>query len=108
MNYDPISSVVLQTIKQYGQAIKIIKASGSSGKSYGVWGETINSEVKDGMMGNITQKIQIIYLPYVALSRVIPEVGDTILVNKVQYAVNKVTAYQPTDKAVGYKLEVIA
>ena len=105
MNYDPIAAVVTQTIKQYGQSIKVIKLSGKSTNTYGVWGKIIQKETNDQMMGNITKKTQIMYIPSI---RIIPEVGDTAIANGVTYSINGVQAYQPTNNAVGYKLELIA
>lgn len=104
MNYEPISLQVLQTIKEYGQSIKVINIAGVSISTYGVWGKIEQEEYDEEGIGNITVNTQDIYIPYIKTS---PEVGGTIVANKITYRIKKVTPYQPTTKAVGFKIQVL-
>lgn len=105
MDYSSISTTVLNTIRQYGQPIKVVAISGSKTSTYGVWGGGTQEEVANELTGNITINTRILYIPYISKP---PEVGGSVIVNRTTYAINKVDTYQPTDKAVGFKLEVIA
>ena len=101
--YDNITNKVRDIIKKYGQPIKVTNISGSTTSTYGVWGKVVEEEVNENMIGNITSVTREIYLPYIKNE---PQVGGFITVNKITYSIISVTKYQPTDKSIGYKIEV--
>jgi len=103
VNYAAISTTVANTIKSLGQSVKITTFLGISTTTYGVWGESTDEEVSDGLTGNITVHKRKLYIPYIKNA---PDVGGKILVNKVEYAIDKVTLYKPTDKSIGFCIEV--
>ena len=104
MNYDHIANQVLQTIKEYGQSIKVVNIVGTSISTYGVWGKIESEEVSNTETGNITIQTYTIYIPYIKTN---PEVGGKIIVNKIQYLITNVEIYQPSTKAVGYKVKMV-
>ena len=105
MDYSSIAADVLKTIKQLGQPVKIVSSTGSSTSTFGVWSESTRGELSDNITGNVTVTTQQLYIPYIKNT---PTVGGTVIVNKQIYAISKVTVYQPTNQALGFKLEVTA
>lgn len=103
--YDTLRTQSLSVIKTYGMPVKILKHSGTTISTYGVWGKNETTDVVEAASALVTVAIKKLYIPNI---KVAPELGDMVVVGKTTYTIFSFETYQGDDTAVAYCLTVKA
>lgn len=104
MNYGIIKNQIATIIKSMGLPVKIQHHSGSTSSVYGVFSET--------KAKNMMERRDPIYVTetdrtiYITNPKTKPEIGDQLIVNKIEYNIKEVVRYEPTNITIAYKLLV--
>jgi pyrrolidone-carboxylate peptidase len=99
-----ITNQVQKNIQKYGQPVKVVNTAGVSISTHGVFGKIEHTDLNNAETGHITIQTYVLYVAYIKNQ---PEVGGTVIINKVEYGINKVEIYQPNNTAIAYKLELV-
>ncbi len=103
-SFEFITNQVQKNIQKYGQPVKITNGAGTSNVStYGVFGKIEQKELTD-QGSNVTIGTYILYVSYIKTA---PEVGGTVTINKTEYSIVNVITYQPNNKAIAYRIEMV-
>jgi len=104
MNWTSISNTVAKEISSMGFVVKIIHASGGTSITKGIWSQSNQNDVDNKAVSMLTQNEKILYIPSIKKE---PIVGDILLANGVEYGINIVDKYCPTNITLAYKITVI-
>lgn len=90
-------------IKSFNMAATLTKASGVTVKTYAVQGKADANNATQSV-GLVTQSMAIVYIP--GGLKNIPEVGDVLTFNKIDYTILAIETYEPTNVVLAYKLSL--
>ena len=92
---------ITAVLKELGQQVTLVKASGSRYKAYGVWSKTESADSLTTVTSTIVEN-KVLYMSG-ALPKP-PESGDTIEFGKSNWGVLTVEAYKPAAIVIAYKV----
>lgn len=103
MEYSSIASQIKSTISDLGRSIRIKHSSGGTSTTKGVWGKISEGDFDDKASAMLTRQERFIYIPTL---KKVPEAGDVLIMDNIEYAINSVDVYMPTNIPLAYKLGV--
>lgn len=103
MNWTSISNSVAKEISNLGIIVKILHASGGTSITKGIWSKSNQDDFDKKAAAMITQNEKTLYIPAIKKE---PKSGDVLLVDGIEYGINTVDKYCPTNITLAYKIIV--
>jgi hypothetical protein len=103
MEYSSISNQIKSSINSLGRTVRIKHAAGGTTTTKGVWGKIEEGEFDDKAASMLTRHDRIIYIPAI---KKVPEAGDLLIMDNIEYGINSVVVYMPTNIPLAYKIGV--
>jgi len=103
MNYIAIQSQITAALSQLGQSAKVKHAAGGSSICSAVWGKIEGGDLDTLAAAMVTISNRTVYI---SVTKKEPMPGDLLVIAGVEYGINNVQTYSPTNIALAYLLEV--
>ena len=103
MDYSSIANQIKSVISDIGRTVRIKHSNGGTSTTKGVWGVIKEGELDDKAAAMLTIQNRFLYIPAI---KKIPEAGDVLIMDNIEYGINSVDVYMPTNIPLGYKLGV--
>lgn len=103
MEYSAIAIQIKSAISELGRTVRIKHSNGGTSTTKGVWGKIMESDLNENASAMLTQQERFIYIPTI---KKVPEVGDILVMDNIEYGISTVDIYMPTNIPLAYKLGV--